>query len=197
MRLLFATSNRGKLRELRARVQGLDVLSTARTSRRCRRWRRTRTRSRATPDEGAGAARATGLWTLADDSGLCVDALGGGPGCTRRATCPGATRDRVQELLGELERVPDAERGGGVSLRARLASPERGRCGSTRGECRGSILRAPRGTGGFGYDPVFFVPELGRTMAELSLEEKSRVSHRARALDALEPLLGAVPMRRS
>ena len=57
------------------------------------------------------------------------------------------------------------------------------------GECRGSILRAPRGTDGFGYDPVFLVPELGRTMAELSLEEKGRISHRARALDALEPML--------
>jgi len=57
------------------------------------------------------------------------------------------------------------------------------------GACPGTILRAPRGTGGFGYDPVFLLPELGRTMAELSLDEKSRVSHRARALDALEPLL--------
>jgi len=69
-----------------------------------------------------------------------------------------------------------------------LASP-RGEVRTVEGECRGLVLRAPRGTGGFGYDPVFLVPALGRTMAELSLEEKGRVSHRARALDALEPRL--------
>jgi XTP/dITP diphosphohydrolase len=87
-----------------------------------------------------------------------------------------------------MEWIPEGARWAAFRCVLALASPD-GEVRLAHGECRGIILRAPRGTGGFGYDPVFLVPELGRTMAELSLEEKGRLSHRARALDALEPLL--------
>ena len=84
--------------------------------------------------------------------------------------------------------IPEGARWAAFRCVLALASPE-GEVRLAHGECRGTILRAPRGTDGFGYDPVFLLPELGRTMAELSLEEKGRISHRARALDALELLL--------
>ena len=87
-----------------------------------------------------------------------------------------------------MEHVPDGERSAAFRCVLALASPE-GEVRFATGECPGEILRAPRGHQGFGYDPVFLLPGLGRTMAELTLEEKGRLSHRARALDALQPLL--------
>jgi len=87
-----------------------------------------------------------------------------------------------------MDRVPDGERGAAFRCVLALGSPE-GEGRTVEGGCQGRILRAPRGSGGFGYDPVFLVPALGRTMAELLVEEKGRVSHRARALEALDPLL--------
>jgi XTP/dITP diphosphohydrolase len=196
MRLLLATRNPGKLRELRSRVHGLDVLSLDDVPPMPEVEETEDTLEGNARLKALAAARATALWTVADDSGLFVDALGGAPGVRSARYAPGSDADRVQALLRAMERVPDPERGGAFRCVLALASPE-GEARFARGECRGSILRAPRGTEGFGYDPVFLLPELGRTMAELSLEEKGRVSHRARALDALEPLLGALPPRRS
>jgi XTP/dITP diphosphohydrolase len=137
------------------------------------------------------AARGSGLWSVADDSGLFVDALGGAPGVHSARYAPGTDADRVQALLLAMEQVPDGARSAAFRCVLALASPD-GRVRFARGDCRGSILRAPRGGGGFGYDPVFLVPELRRTMAELTVEEKGRLSHRARALDALEPELAAL-----
>ena len=138
------------------------------------------------------AARASGLWTVADDSGLFVDAMGGAPGVWSARYAPGSDADRIRKLLRQMEEVPEGRRGAAFRCVLALASPS-GEVREARGECRGEILRAPRGTGGFGYDPVFLVPELGRTMAELTLEEKGRISHRARALGALEPELSSLP----
>jgi XTP/dITP diphosphohydrolase len=197
MRLLLATRNPGKLRELQARVQGLDVLSLDDVPPMPEVEESEDTLEGNARLKALAAARATALWTVADDSGLFVDALGGAPGVRSARYTAGSDADRVRALLGAMERVPDPERGGAFRCVLALASPEGGEVRFARGECRGSILRAPRGTGGFGYDPVFLLPDLGRTMAELSLEEKGRVSHRARALDALEPLLGALPRGRS
>ncbi len=188
MRLLLATRNAGKLRELRSRVDGLEVLSLDDVA--------PMPEVEETEDTLEGNARlkalagagGTGLWTVADDSGLFVDALGGAPGVLSARYVPGSDADRVRALLEAMDGVPDEERGAAFRCVLALASPE-GEVRKVEGACGGRILRAPRGSGGFGYDPVFLVPELGRTMAELSLEEKGRVSHRARALDALEPLL--------
>ena len=188
MRLLLATRNAGKLRELRARVQGLDILSLDDVPPMPEVEETEDTLEGNARLKALAGARATALWTVADDSGLFVDALGGAPGVRSARYAPGTDADRVDALLRAMERVPDRERGGAFRCVLALASPK-GEVRFARGECRGSILRAPRGTGGFGYDPVFLLPELGRTMAEISLEEKGRISHRARALDALEPLL--------
>jgi len=188
MRLLLATRNAGKLRELRSRVHGLEVLSLDDVAPMPDVEETEDTLEGNARLKALAGARETGLWTVADDSGLFVDVLGGAPGVRSARYAPGSDADRVHALLRAMEGVPDGQRGAAFRCVLVLASPG-GEVRTVEGECRGSILRAPRGTAGFGYDPVFLVPELGRTMAELSLEEKVRVSHRARALDALGPLL--------
>ena len=188
MRLLVATRNAGKLREVRARVQGLEVVSLDDVPPMPEVEETEDTLEGNARLKALAGARATGLWTVSDDSGLFVDALGGAPGVCSARYVAGTDADRNQALLQAMEAVPDGERGAAFRCVLALASPG-GEVRYARGECRGSILRAPRGTGGFGYDPVFLVRELGRTMAELDLAEKGRISHRARALDALEPLL--------
>jgi len=191
MRLLLATRNAGKLRELRARVQGMDVLSLDDVPPMPEVEETEDTLEGNARLKGLAAASATSLWTVADDSGLFVDALGGAPGVRSARYVPGSDADRVQALLRAMEGVEERERGAAFRCVLALTSPA-GEVRFARGECSGRILRVPRGTGGFGYDPVFLLPELGRTMAEISLEEKGRVSHRARALDALEALIREV-----
>jgi XTP/dITP diphosphohydrolase len=188
MRLLLATRNAGKLRELRSRVQGVEVLSLDDVAPMPEVEETEDTLEGNARLKALAGARGAGLWTVADDSGLFVDALGGAPGVRSARYAPGNDADRVRALLLDMEGVADAERGAAFRCVLALAAPE-GEARFARGECRGTILHAPRGTGGFGYDPVFLIPGMGRTMAELSLEEKGRVSHRARALDALEPML--------
>lgn len=188
MRLLVATRNAGKLREVRARVQGLEVVSLDDLPPIPEKEETEDTLEGNAALKARAAARASGLWSVSDDSGLFVDALGAAPGVRSARYAPGDDAARVSKLLREMKRVPDGARGAAFRCVLALASPA-GEVRLARGECRGTILRAPRGSGGFGYDPVFLVPELGRTMAELTLEEKGRISHRARALDALEPEL--------
>ncbi len=133
------------------------------------------------------AAEATGLPAIADDSGIAVDALGGRPGVySARYAGPGATdADNNALLLQELEGVPDAERGAAFHCVACFVLPGEGEPIIAEGEWRGRILSAPRGEGGFGYDPLFFVPEAGCSSAELSAQEKNRRSHRGKALREL------------
>jgi XTP/dITP diphosphohydrolase len=192
MKLLVATRNAGKVREVRVRVAGLDVLSLDDVPSMPEVEETEDTLEGNARLKALAAARASGLWTVADDSGLFVDALGGAPGVWSARYAPGSDADRIRKLLRQMEEVPEGRRGAAFRCVLALASPS-GEVREARGECRGEILRAPRGTGGFGYDPVFLVPELGRTMAELTLEEKGRISHRARALGALEPELSSLP----
>lgn len=137
-------------------------------------------------------ALATGLVSIADDSGLVVDALGGAPGVhsARYADdwelLPGENRDRrnIRKLLHAVREVPEARRTCHfVSVMAAVRPDGRELC--VRGEWPGRLLTAPRGTNGFGYDPVFFDPAIGRTAAELTREEKTARSHRGRAAAAL------------
>ena len=191
-KLLLATNNRGKVEELRALLHDLpvelvtpldinlelDVLEDG-----------------STYAENAGKkalafAQASGLVSLADDSGLEVEALGGAPGLysARYLSKPGATdADRRAYLLKNLG---DKPRPWPARFRATVAIAVPGqRVQLAEGDCRGEIIPEERGTGGFGYDPIFFIPELGRTMAELGMEEKNRVSHRARAVMNARPFL--------
>ena len=136
------------------------------------------------------ASRCTELPVLADDSGICIDALDGGPGVrSARHGGPGLDdRQRYELVLREMEAVPDGDRG--ARFRAAIALARHGELLRVEeGAVEGRILRAPRGDGGFGYDPIFFVEELGKAMAELSPAEKDSVSHRARALRAMRPHL--------
>jgi XTP/dITP diphosphohydrolase len=128
-------------------------------------------------------AAETGLWTIADDSGLEVDALGGLPGVlSARFAGPNATdADNNAKLLAELAGVPGPDRTGRYVAVVVVAAP-----GSVlleaRGTCEGRLLEEPVGSGGFGYDPLFLVPGCGRTFAELTEEDKCRISHRGAAL---------------
>jgi XTP/dITP diphosphohydrolase len=148
------------------------------------------------------AARATGLPALADDSGLEVDALGGRPGVrTRRYAGPNATDEENNvRLLGELEGLPPVRRTGRYVCVLALATPDPGAAGGLRivvrrGTTRGRIAGAPRGSGGFGYDPIFEPlgePPGGRTFGQYTAAEKHRTSHRARAARRMAPVLGMI-----
>jgi XTP/dITP diphosphohydrolase len=140
-------------------------------------------------------ARLTGLPALADDSGLEVTALGGRPGVhsaryARDRTAPFSPtdEDNWRKLLDEMREVPDGARQARFVCEIALAWPD-GRLIRARGECPGEIAREPRGASGFGYDPVFWLPEYGATVAEVGLAVKNRISHRAKALAALKEIL--------
>lgn len=138
------------------------------------------------------AFMATGLPAVADDSGLEVDALNGMPGVlsARWSGRHGDDAANTELLLGQLRDVPDGRRGAAfVSACALAFGPGPAESAVVRGEWRGSILREPRGAGGFGYDPVFLPTGSARTAAELSAAEKDAVSHRGAALRALLPSL--------
>jgi XTP/dITP diphosphohydrolase len=197
--LVFATRNPGKLVELRQLLPDTRVLDIDEAAARL---------GRAIPevdedaDTFAGNAakkarevsRATGLPALADDSGLEVDALGGAPGVwSARYAGPGADdAANNAKLLAALAGVPAARRT--ARFRSVLALADvAGALGdaviTADGACNGVVLDAPRGTGGFGYDPLFLVPELGQTFAELGVGTKGELSHRARAMQAIRPRL--------
>ena len=146
--------------------------------------------------KAAGYARLSGMLTLADDSGLEVDALGGEPGVRSARYAPGSSQDRIDLLLHNLEGVDPADMSARFRCVIAIVAP-RGTPSFHEGVCEGRIVRGQRGDGGFGYDPIFFVPELGRTMAELTPEEKNLVSHRGiaarQAAGALMAMRGGRP----
>ncbi|PYN86139.1 MAG: non-canonical purine NTP pyrophosphatase, RdgB/HAM1 family [Candidatus Rokuibacteriota bacterium] len=136
------------------------------------------------------AAELTGSLALGDDTGLEVDALGGAPGLyTARFGGPGLDdRRRLEHLLERLRGVPPARRTARFRCVIALVGPAHAEK-VVEGVAEGRIAEAPRGNGGFGYDPLFFYPPLARTFAELSDEDKARVSHRGRALETVRRLL--------
>jgi XTP/dITP diphosphohydrolase len=143
-------------------------------------------------------ADATGLVTVADDSGLSVDALGGMPGIfsARWSGRHGDDAANLQLVLAQLADVPDERRGATFVCAAAAAAPD-GRELVVEGRLRGSLIRSPRGSNGFGYDPVFVPHDGDRTTAELSAADKDAISHRGQAFRALAPqlagLLGQAP----
>jgi len=190
-RLVVATRNPGKLIELAGGLTGFDppLLLSAVSE-----W----PESVDVPETGAtcrenarqkamAALAVTGLPSLADDTGLEVDALDGAPGVhSARYAGPDANpAGNIQKLLKALDGVPDARRTARFRCVLALALPGTIEPEYVEGIVEGSISREPRGVGGFGYDPIFVVTEVGRTMAELSVDEKASLSHRARALREL------------
>lgn len=133
-----------------------------------------------------------GKLTIADDSGLEVDSLKGLPGIysARYAGEPASGRKNNQKLLRELQGVPVSKRGARFKCFIAMTSPD-GREATAEGSCKGRIGFTEKGRKGFGYDPLFILPKYGKTMAELTLEEKNRVSHRGKALRKLKKIIPA------
>jgi len=195
--LVMATRNPGKIRELREILQdlGIKLLSLADFPELPEIPEAGPTFAENAAAKAREVARLTGLPALADDSGLEVAALRGRPGVwsaryaqDRTAPAPPTDQDNWRKLLEEMAGVPLEARQARFVCEIALALPD-GRLFQARGECAGRIALTPQGEQGFGYDPVFALPEYGRTMAELGPRVKNRISHRARALAALKELL--------
>lgn len=136
-------------------------------------------------------AKASGLITLADDSGIEIDALGGAPGYLSARYLGEDTpyQERFRVILGEMAGRPAAQRGARFHCVIAIARPGEPAVRTVEGVCEGLIAEAPRGEAGFGYDPIFYLPEIDKTMAELTAEQKNQLSHRALAARAALPVL--------
>ena len=199
--LVIASGNAGKIREfasllaelnleIQPQPEGLEVEETGDTFAANARLK------------AIAVALATGQWALADDSGLAVTALGGAPG-VQSARYADSDPARIARLLAALDRANQdrlqaglaPDRSAQFSAALALANPAGEVVLEVEGHCPGTILEAPRGSGGFGYDPVFWVPETGQTFAEMDRALKGRIGHRGRAFallaPRLAPLLGA------
>lgn len=192
MKILLATANKGKVKELEEMLADLDVTVLSLSD---------------FPDfpeiEETGmsfaenaylkarkAVEVTGLVSLADDSGLEVDVLNGGPGVfsARYAGEPKSDERNIDKLLEQMQGMPEAQRGARFRCSLAVVLPD-GQEFLTEGKVEGRILFARKGLGGFGYDPIFYLPEMDKTMAELMLEEKNGISHRAKAFRKAVPII--------
>jgi XTP/dITP diphosphohydrolase len=191
-KLLIASSNKGKLREIQAILGDfpVELLLPAQIGLDLDVVEDGVTYAENASRKALAFSQASGLISLADDSGLEVDALGGQPGLysARYAPWENATdADRRRYLLQQLEGKPTPWTARFHCTLA-IAVPQ-GKLYFAEGNCPGEIIPEERGTGGFGYDPIFYLPEFDQTMAELSMEQKNQISHRARAVRAAVPIL--------
>jgi XTP/dITP diphosphohydrolase len=192
-KIVFASGNRGKLREVSRLLgaAGVEVVPQSEFG------------VAAVPETGATflensfiksrhAAAATGLPAIADDSGLAVDALDGAPGVysARYSGTDATDATNIDKLLAALEGIAESERTAAFLCVATFVDPETGDELSAEGRWAGRILTARRGDGGFGYDPVFFDPAAGKSAAEFAADEKNLASHRGKALRTLVAALG-------
>jgi XTP/dITP diphosphohydrolase len=203
-RIVIATRNAGKAAEFRTMLSplGIDVQSLLEVGAHLPEVEEDGETFAANAEKKArAAAAALGLPALADDSGLCVDALGGAPGVRSaryagEPTSDARNNEKLLRELAELGSVAAAGDGGKLLSAAQfvcalaLVDPRSGETLHAEGVCRGYIVPELRGGNGFGYDPLFFVPELGKTFGEMSDEEKNRISHRGRALERMAETLG-------
>ena len=185
--LLIATNNKGKIKELHDLLKdtGIELITPAQIHLDLDVLEDGQTYAENASKKAIAFARASGLVSLADDSGLEVDALGGAPGLySARYGSPDGKKlsdaERRAFLIRSLQGKP---RPWAARFHATIAvTVPNGETHLVEGFCAGEIIPGERGTGGFGYDPIFLLSELGKTMAELTLEEKNRLSHRARAV---------------
>ena len=197
-KILVATANPGKIAEIKAML-GTDVrwLGLADLNKTIEIEEDGSTFAENARKKAAGYAKSSGLWTIADDSGLVVDALGGAPGI-KSARFSGEKpkgSDRtlidhrnIAKVLELLKGIPREKRTAKFVCRLCLASPEKILI-ETEGILEGLITDREIGENGFGYDPIFFVPRLNKTVAQLTAEEKNAISHRGNAIRKLRPLL--------
>lgn len=192
MEILLATANKGKVKELEDLLAGedIEILSLSNFPDLPDIEENGATFAENALIKARVGCRFTNLITLADDSGLEVDALNGEPGVfsARFAGEPKDDEQNIQKLLAELEDVSEAKRSARFRCCLAVVTPD-GQEVLTEGSVEGVILRQKMGTGGFGYDPVFYLPQLVKTMAEISLEEKNQLSHRAQAFRKAVPIL--------
>jgi len=192
MRLLIATTNPGKVREYQSLFAGFDLelvglkdvgidVAVDETG---------DTYAANAELKARAYAELSGLLTLADDSGLEVAALGGRPGVYSARYAPDSPA-RIQKLLGEMIDVPDDQRAAKFQCVIALAAPD-GSLTTTEGSCDGVIAREARGANGFGFDPVFYMPEHSATMAELPEDFKNQISHRAHAGQKMRAILALI-----
>jgi XTP/dITP diphosphohydrolase len=194
LELVIATRNKGKVREIRRCLKGSEIKAIALSN---------FPEAPEVVEDGASFAenalkkarfysKRLGKLTLADDSGLEVDLLNGRPGIhsARYAGERASNRENNRKLLHQLEGIPISKRGARFRCVIALVSQE-GREAIIEGSCRGKIGFKEVGNKGFGYDPLFILPQFGKTMAQLSLEEKNRISHRGKALKKLKKIIKA------
>ncbi len=194
-KLLIATNNKGKVKEIRSLLDDLQIelvtpadihlnLDIAEDG---------KTYAENATKKAIAFQRASGLISLADDSGLEVDALNGAPGLfsARYSSKPGATDANRRAFL--LQNLRDKPRPWTGHFHATIAiATSENEIQLAEGECKGEIIPEERGSSGFGYDPIFLIPELNRTMAELTMNEKNHLSHRARAILSAKPILAKI-----
>ena len=193
-KLLIATRSQGKFPEIVAELSGLpfqfinlnDVLNLPKGY---------EVEEPAATFEGNAIIKAmtlgkkTGILTLAEDAGLCVDALNGRPGVWTARYVTGTDEDRYMKLLGELKNVPEEKRVARFVAVIAIYDSKNDRVRTCEGVYEGRIALKPSGVSGFGYDPVFYYPELGKTSAQMTLAEKNKVSHRGEALRQARQIL--------
>jgi XTP/dITP diphosphohydrolase len=192
LKLLIATNNKGKIHEFQALLKGIpyDLVTPDNISLKLDVEESGSTYEANAKLKALAFCAASGLLTLADDSGLEVDALNGEPGIrsSRYAGVAAADTNKVDYLLSKLNGIPEEKRSARFRCVIAIAKPD-GQVVFCSGKCEGRIAFQPRGREGFGYDPVFYIPELGQTMAELTEDIKNQISHRGRAAQEAVKLL--------
>jgi XTP/dITP diphosphohydrolase len=191
-KLLIATNNGGKVRELQELLKGLDVqlVTPADIPLTLDVIEDGNTYQENAAKKAIAFAQASGLISLADDSGIEVDALNGAPGLYSARYSPKPGADDADRRAYLLQNLKDKPRPWKAHFHATIAiAKPNGEVQFSEGDCYGEIIPEERGSGGFGYDPIFLLPELGRTTAELDMDEKNRLSHRALAVINAYPIL--------
>ncbi len=193
MRLVIATRNKGKIKEIHdifSSLEEINILSLDDFKNAPVVIEDGNSFAENAVQKAAATSRFTGIAALADDSGLVIDALKGEPGIySARFGGDNATDlDRSRLILNNMKDVPTAQRSARFVCAIAIVFPD-GKEYVTDGICEGMIHHEMRGNNGFGYDPIFYLPELGKTMAELTLDEKNRISHRAKAIEKAKDIL--------
>lgn len=205
LQILVATTNQGKVKELRTLLE-LDrqgetevvLLSLSEVAGVPEVEEDAETFAGNARKKATAYAAVTGLWTISDDSGLVIDALGGRPGVNSARFSGVQDTDRsvvdkknIQKVLDLMRNVPLTDRTARFKCCLCMAAPDRVQI-ETEGTVEGLIGTEPVGAGGFGYDPIFYLPSLSKTMAQLDMKEKNAISHRGNAIRRLKPLLEAL-----
>jgi XTP/dITP diphosphohydrolase len=193
--LLIATNNKGKIKELQDLLKdtGIALVTPAQINLDLDVIENGQTYAENATKKAVAFAQSSGLISLADDSGLEVDALDGAPGLysARYGSTNGGKLSDTERRAFLIQNLRGKPRPWTAHFHATIAvAVPNGETHLAEGFCEGEIISEERGTGGFGYDPIFLLSELGKTMAELSMEEKNRLSHRARAVTNAKGILG-------